>query len=140
MKRYSNLVSRVAASHGYPTIIHPIDVEAGLREMAEAEADRTVKWEAVLLLGSPQAVEAGRRWHKAVVEMSWVARGQEVDHVEYIRRLEETGRRRNEFYDCARADLGVRSGALPPGDQAWLPPTAAPIAPGVSQSGPTGTG
>ncbi|MEU0875130.1 hypothetical protein [Nocardia brasiliensis] len=122
LKRYSQVVSRLAAAHGYPSADQPIDIETGLQKMAEAAADRTVKWEVVLLLGSPKAVAAGRLWHKSIWDLSWMAQGQAISHDEYVRRVQEIGRMRNEFYECARSDLGIESGSLPPGDRWWFPP------------------
>ncbi|MFI9509902.1 hypothetical protein [Nocardia sp. NPDC052566] len=122
LKRSATSSNRVAATLGYPVAVQPIDVDEGLRAMAEAEADKTTKWEVVLLLGSPAAVAAARSWNRAAWELSWVARGRVMEHTAYIELFAEMGRRRNAFYECARADLGVCTGALPPGDQPWLPP------------------
>lgn len=122
LKQYVQLSYRLAAARGYPATALPIDIEIGLRELAEAEAEKTVKWEAVLLLGSPQAVAAAREWNRAAWELGWAARGHVIEHEEYVQRYSEMGRRRNDFYERARTDLGVRSGELPPGDRPWLPP------------------
>lgn len=122
LKRYFALVGRVATARGYPTGVQPIDIDEGLAEMAEADAGKTVKWELVLLLGSPQAVAAGRGWTEAVWTLSHVACGLAMTHADFIRLYEEAGRRRDRFYLCARADLGIASGRLPTGDVAWLLP------------------
>lgn len=132
LKRYAQVAYRLAATRGYPAAAQPIDIDAGLDELAAAEAEKTVKWEMVLLLGSPEAVAAGRLWTEVAWRLSHVAQGRAMDHDMYIGLFETQGRRRNEFYECARADLGVQSGALPPGDQAWLPP-ADPAAEGDTQ-------
>ncbi|MFI6870847.1 hypothetical protein [Nocardia sp. NPDC050406] len=124
LKQYVQVSYRLAAARGYPAVAQPIETEAGLRALADAEAEKTIKWEAVLLLGSPEAVAAARAWNRAAWDLGWPARGHAVEHAEYIRMYAEMGRRRNEFYECARADLGVRSGELPPGDQPWLPPAS----------------
>ncbi|MFE1591843.1 hypothetical protein [Nocardia sp. NPDC058705] len=89
--------------------------------LAEAASENTLKWEMVLLLGSAEAVAAARLWNKAVWEASLVALGREMSHEDYIRAFEAAGLRRNDFYECARRDLGVHSGELPAGDGAWLP-------------------
>lgn len=123
LKQYVQVSYRLAAARGYPAVAQPMDIEVGLKALAEAEAEKTVKWEAVLLLGSPGAVAAARAWNRAAWELGWPARGHAIDHAEYVRQYSEMGRRRNEFYECARADLGVISGELPPGDQPWLPPS-----------------
>ncbi|GAA4005429.1 hypothetical protein GCM10022247_28500 [Allokutzneria multivorans] len=122
VKTCSQLSYRLAAARGYPAGAQPIDLDEGLKALAEAEIERTVKWESVLLLGSPEAVAAGRSWHETIWKLSWVARGQDVDRDEFIGIYEVTGRRRDEFYRCARTDLGVRSGELPRTTRDWLPP------------------
>ncbi|MEU2257425.1 hypothetical protein ABZ540_30060 [Nocardia xishanensis] len=128
LKQYVQISYRLAAARGYPAVALPIDIEVGLQALAEAESEKTIKWEGVLLLGSPAAVAAARAWNRAAWELGWAARGHVIEPAEYVRRYSEMGRRRNEFYECARADLGVRSGELPPGDRPWLPP-------GVGESG-----
>lgn len=123
LKRYAMLSYRLAAARGYPASVQPIEIDEGLRAMAEADADKSIKWESLLLLGSPEAVTAARSWTQAAWQLSYVAGGQAIDHEAFIGLFEEMGRRRNEFYECARSDLGVKSGVLPPGDQAWVPPS-----------------
>ncbi|MFB7717046.1 hypothetical protein [Nocardia sp. NPDC056100] len=122
LKQYVQVSYRLAAARGYPAVALPIDIDAGLQALAEAEADKTIKWETVLLLGSPEAVAAARSWNRAAWELGWPARGHAMEHAEYLRLYSEMGRRRNAFYESARADLGVLTGALPPGDQPWMPP------------------
>lgn len=133
LKHYMQLSFRLAAARGYPALAAPMDLDAGVQALAEAEADKTIKWEAVLLLGSPQAVAAARAWNHAAWDLGWAARGHVIEHDEYLRLYSEMGRKRNAFYECARADLTVVSGELPPGDQPWLPP-ANPAGPGPSGS------
>ncbi|QLY34072.1 hypothetical protein H0264_02375 [Nocardia huaxiensis] len=126
LKQCMDLSFRLAAARGYPAVALPIDIDAGLRALAEAETEKTVKWEALLLLGSPQAVASAREWNRAAWELGWAAKGHTMEHSEYTRLYAETGRRRNAFYEAARADLGVTSGELPPGDRPWqLPGTSA---------------
>lgn len=123
LKKSLEVSYRLAATHGYPASTQPIDLDTGLQALAVAEADRTAKWETVLLLGSPEAIAAARRWHKAAWMLRYVARGETtIEHDEYVRLYESMGRLRDEFYEAARADLGIKSGALPVGEGAWLPP------------------
>ncbi|BDU08022.1 hypothetical protein [Nocardia cyriacigeorgica] len=122
LKKYATLCHRLAAARGYRTATQPIDLEEGIAALAEADAEKAIKWEQVLLLGSPGAVAAARRWTEAVWRLSHIARGHAVDQFAYTDLYEEAGRRRNQFYELARADLGVTSGELPPGDVAWLEP------------------
>lgn len=121
LKRFSEVSMRMAAGRGFPNAGQPISVEDGAQLLAEAASDTTLKWEMVLLLGSAEAVAAGRLWNKAVWELSLVALGREMGHEDYVLAFEAAGYKRNDFYECARRDLGVRSGELPVGDGAWLP-------------------
>ncbi|MGW6421095.1 hypothetical protein ACWF82_00315 [Nocardia sp. NPDC055053] len=122
LKQYALISMRLSAARGFPNAGQPIDLEEGLRALVDADSEKSLKWEIVLLLGSPEAVAAARRWNKAAWELGYVAMGADMAHDEYVRKYEEMGRLRNEFYECARGDLGVRSGELPPGNKAWLPP------------------
>ncbi|GGK43393.1 hypothetical protein GCM10011591_13800 [Nocardia camponoti] len=122
LKGYSLVSMRMAATRGYPAAAQPIDLTEGVEMLGQATEAKALKWEALLLLGSPDAVAAGRRWNKAVWDLSHVGNGMETSHADYVERYEECGRLRNEFYERARLDLGIGSGELPVGDQAWLPP------------------
>lgn len=114
LKRYTQLAYRLAATQGYRTKSHPIDLEEGERELADASSRRTVKWESVLLLGSPAAVAAGRKWHEAAWELRFGTTEPASDPESFQPLYKEVVDCRDAFYACARADLGVRSGALPP--------------------------
>jgi hypothetical protein len=129
VKACAQLSYRINAARGYPAGALPMDMTDGLNALAEAENERAVTWEAVLLLGSPAAVEAGRRWHETVWKLSWIARGKEASHDEFVDLYRMCGERRDEFYECARADLDVRSGRLPQPDRDWLPPADADLRP-----------
>ncbi|WP_255495334.1 hypothetical protein [Nocardia sp. GTS18] len=121
LKNYSVVSMRMAAARGFPSSGQAIPAEEGEGLLLEADSEKTLKWEMVLLLGSPEAVAAARAWNKAVWELSLVARGAEISHEDYIRAFEAAGHKRNAFYECARNDLGVRIGELPVGDGLWLP-------------------
>ncbi|MEU4341709.1 hypothetical protein AB0H00_10615 [Nocardia sp. NPDC023852] len=121
LKSYVQVAYRLAAARGYATNSEPIDLDVGGRALAEASTERTVKWEVVLLLGSPAAVSAARRWHEAAWKFSSATGGDEVDQDAYDRYYKELALRRDDFYACARADLEVRSGALPASYRDWLP-------------------
>ncbi|MFI6313228.1 hypothetical protein ACIBEK_24270 [Nocardia fusca] len=113
LKQCAEITFRLSAGRGYPTISQPLDTDIGYQRLADAEAQRAVVWEAVLLLGSPAAVAAAREWHDELVELGHIARGRDVDHAEFADLVRSIGRRRDAFYASARQDLGVTSGALP---------------------------
>jgi hypothetical protein len=113
LKRWLQVSYRLAAERGYSNGTQPVDRETGLHLLTEAEADRTVKWETVLLLGSPEAVRAGRRWHQAVWEIHDLGLREPIDQDAYTRGYQKMVRRRQDFYRHARTDLNVKSGELP---------------------------
>ncbi|MFC6012891.1 hypothetical protein [Nocardia lasii] len=121
LKDFAVVSQRMAAEKGFPTAAQPISAAEGPSMLAEADSVKTLKWEMVLLLGSSEAVAAARVWNKAVWELSLVALGAPMSHEEYLRAYEAAGHKRNAFYECARADLGVRGGELPLGDGPWVP-------------------
>lgn len=120
LKKLVTVSYQLAAARGYPAATQPIDLDIGLRVLAETEVERSIKWETMLLLASPEAIAAARDWHTAAWALGHVAQGRAVDHEVYTRLYENMGRRRNEFYKCARIDLGVGSGVLPAEHEAWL--------------------
>lgn len=90
--------------------------EQALTELERLTDERTAKWEAVLLLGDPATIEAGRIWHRRVWQVELFARGTRTDaeHLESL--LDTVISDRDRFYDAARHDLGITSGDIPHGD------------------------
>lgn len=67
VKRVASIAVRLATHHG----THGPDVDAlspdeALPALAAAGEERTIKWEAILLLGTGRTIAAARRWHEAV--------------------------------------------------------------------------
>jgi len=121
VKRYSQLAGRLSAARGYPSDSPPIGLEEGMAQLHETAAERTVKWETVLLLGAPEAVAAARQWVEATWALGRVARGEiAVGHDEFLEIYATPMRRRDPFYRAARGDLGVR-GDLPSWNRAYDP-------------------
>jgi hypothetical protein len=57
-----NLARRIAAGRGIQGFPHPVSLEDGRTDLSAARSQQGARWESVLLLGSPDAIEAGRRW------------------------------------------------------------------------------
>jgi hypothetical protein len=114
VKRWAYLACRVAAARGFDHSAVPLPPEDGLPALAEAEDQRGARWESVLLLGTPETVAAARDWHQAVHRLDWFARGRLTNSSEWRPAIKEMERLRDRFYECARRDLGVSSGSLPP--------------------------
>lgn len=87
----------------------PLPREEGLGLLGDAERDRGVKWESVLLLGSEEVVEAGRRWHQSVFSLQAIARG--TSNADWTSAVAEVSRERGRFYEAARRDLGLGRGS-----------------------------
>ncbi|WP_157120502.1 hypothetical protein [Nocardia fusca] len=122
VKTILEVVFRLAAQRGLPNLTTPADEPLVANALADAEAHRTVKWEQVLLLGSPDTIVAARRWHMAVYDFSFLAMEESPEQEEFLRQFRVLGTLRDDFYACARTDLGVR-GATRRGDgDNWLPP------------------
>lgn len=86
-----------------------VTLEAGLDELRAAEEQRTVKWEAVLLLGSSEVVVAARAWHQTVFRLEWLAQGQGSD-MTVTEAVAAISRARGVFYEAAKRDIGVDVG------------------------------
>jgi hypothetical protein len=107
IKRYINISHRIAAHLGLPATAQPLDQEEGLRSLADANEEILVKWEQMLLLGSPATIEAARDWQHAVKELEPLTRGLVDSDAKWLE-LEERGREaRMHFYETARADLSI---------------------------------
>lgn len=106
-KQIMSIGHRVAAARGIDATSEPIDIEDGLSQLAAATAARQSKWEAVLLLGAAEAVDAARAWHRAVWKPIAYARGAACDQVTWLAAVDEVDVARDAFYDAARRDLGV---------------------------------
>jgi hypothetical protein len=79
-------------------------------ELNEAEVQRTIKWEAVLLLGSNEVVIAARNWHNSVFRLERLAHGKPVD-VPLAAAIEAISQARRNFYEAAKGDIGIDVGA-----------------------------
>lgn len=107
------LCYRIAVAKGLVAPGQPIEIESGLNALANAENERAVKWETVLLLGEPGTISAARTWHEGAWKLEFILREQSADGAKFIETYKETVHLRNLFYASARFDLGVRSGDLP---------------------------
>jgi hypothetical protein len=89
-----------------------VSPEDELAILDAAEEERTIRWEAVLLLGSNEVVIAGRRWHECVFRLERLAQGQPSD-MSLSEAIDATGKARREFYEAAKKDIGIDVGASP---------------------------
>jgi hypothetical protein len=120
IKHFIDVANRLCASLGLHGTGHPLDPATGLQALAAAEQDLSVKWEHVLMLGSPDAITAARDWRHVAWHLEWFARGLRNDTEEYEQAKKDNGAARSRFYTAVRTDLGITSGPIP--EITW-PPT-----------------
>lgn len=113
VKRSVRLCRRIAETRNLLATGRPIDLDAAFAELAEAETERALSWETVLLLGDPASIAAARAWHEQVWRLERILREDHPDGMTFVEAYKNTMRLRNDFYACARADLGVAGGTLP---------------------------
>jgi hypothetical protein len=111
IKAHTQLASWVCAFRGLGSVAQPLPLDEGLRRLADAEETRATLWEQVLLLGEPGTIVAARRWHEATWRFEVLARGIGDGKRDYQELMAETNEARGNFYEHARADLGVTGGA-----------------------------
>lgn len=122
VKRVISLSVRIAAYRDvYPLLdqldrqqgrVDRLDPEDARPALINAEEERTMKWEAVLLLGTDQTVLAARAWHESVFEMQRIAIG-ESNADKWPEAVENVSRSRRKFYECAKRDIGIPIGDIP---------------------------
>jgi hypothetical protein len=124
IKRHISISDRICAGLGLPAGAQPLDLANGLATLATADDDLSVKWEQVLMLGSPDAIAAARDWRHAAWRLEWLARGRREGAAEYAQANMEAGSARKRFYTAARDELGIASGEIPDLGQspAWQVP------------------
>lgn len=109
IKKLISVSVRLAANRG----VYPDDDwfarEVTIADLAQAEENRTVKWETVLMLGNDRVIIAGREWHQKVWRIMRIACGQTSD-LSWREAIEGAGLARRRFYEAAKADLGVDIG------------------------------
>lgn len=96
-----------AASSEQPTVEERID------ELIRLSAERTSRWETVLLLGDPRTIAAARKWHRLVWEMERIALGESSAAGSWEQVWTASYFERTRFYEAARRELGIADATLP---------------------------
>ena len=91
----------------------PARLEQLRTEMTLADRRRAERWETVLLLGAPEAVSAGREWHRTIWRLMDITGDKTSSWSVVVQRLEESAAARLKFYLSVRIDLGLQYAALP---------------------------
>ena len=106
LKQLITIIVRIAAAKRIHPEDDPLDPDEGLPLLAAAGEDRTVKWEAVLMLGSPAVIVAGRTWHQAAARLQLLAMAA-TGGAAWIAAIEATSQARRGFYEAVRQELGI---------------------------------
>ena len=112
VKKVSSIAVRVAAHRGIHPDIGALPPEEGLPALANAEEERTIRWETVLLLGTDTTVSAARTWHESVTRLQRIASGIDVG-MAWPQAIAAASTARRHFYEAAKADIGIAIGASP---------------------------
>lgn len=112
VKKVISLSVRLAAHRGVHPDTDRLAPEEGLPALASAEEERTMRWEAVLLLGTDRTVVAARAWHESVYLLQRFATGEPVGST-WADAVEAVSRARREFYESAKRDIGIAIGDTP---------------------------
>jgi hypothetical protein len=111
---------RLAAHFGNDPHPHPLAPDEAAAQLAAAGDPRDMAWEAMLLLGAPDVVDAARQWFVPVADMERFVQDQTRDPDRWSALLDRQRTARTAFYSAARRDL-----ALPPGHPGRRLPTTA---------------
>ena len=121
VKNHNGLARRICAGLGLPSSAQPLERAEGLALLAKAEQELEVKFEPVLMLGTPEAINAAQVWRHRAWHLEWLARGIPNDPKEYSQASNAAREARRQFYSAVRADIGIASGPIPyvGGRTAW---------------------
>jgi hypothetical protein len=120
IKEIHALTLRLIAPSTPSITADPIDRDAGLEALTQAEFYRTKAWESVLLLGDTATVAAARDWRSAVWQLELLARTPADDgiSVKALSAVRAANGARDRFYVAARESMNVGGGSV---EQAsWL--------------------
>lgn len=109
VKKVVSVASRVMVARGVAAAGgQPLDATTGLPLLAEAEDERSLKWENVLLLGSNAVIDAGRSWHQVAWRLAKFAQDEQPDEHAVAAAYTAYNEARAAFYGSARGDLGLK--------------------------------
>ena len=116
MKHEVRITMRIAGGLGLGPRTEPLALEQGKTLHQEAEQERSMRFEAVLLLGNQQTVGAARVWQQSCWDLYLFclsrASATPADIEEFTRLYEVVGRAREVFHEAARRSLGVAEGTV----------------------------
>ncbi|WP_181787527.1 hypothetical protein [Streptomyces phytophilus] len=118
VKETAGLLFRVGAHFGNDANPNPLAPQEAGPRLGDASEGRDLAWEELLLLGSPEVVEAGRAWAEAVAAMERFVRDGVRDPGAWAALVGDQRVAREAYYAAARRDVALgpgHSGRWPPG-------------------------
>ena len=101
-----------------PRLVHnlaePINREAGLEIIAQAELRRADAWEKMLLLADQSTAQTALRWRDMVrIEAEFVrSRPNDVESDDWTATVRNVNEARDRFYEAARKSVNVTGGSV----------------------------
>lgn len=127
VKRETRISMEIASGLGLvaPTM-RATELRDGLKRLDEAEAERNIALEPLLLLCDEPTVRAARKWQEAVFRLGTHLKQETQESSRFRSDFHEAGGRRDDFYAAARVLLNIPSSikADPesPYGSRWSPP------------------
>ena len=112
VKKVISVATRLAAQRGVFAGGDEAAEVYGIPDLAQAEEQRTIAWEAVLMLGNDEVVVAARHWHNGVFRLQRIAAEQPSD-MNWRQAVEATSLARRRFYEAAEGIWGSLSATRP---------------------------
>ncbi len=113
IKQELRITMRMAGGRRLGPQTEPLGMAEGTRLHQEAEQERSYRFESLLLLGSPEAVDAARAWQHAVWDLyQYVATDEAATEDGYTRMYEATGVARERFHAAARRSVGLHGAVV----------------------------
>lgn len=113
MMRFINIGYRMAADFGLPALVEPLTGDAGAPALADAEAELSLWWGQLNILGSADVIAAAQSWRQEAWHLELFAHGHSRSPTEFRMSAARRRRARSHFYAMVRADLGVAGGGAP---------------------------
>lgn len=111
--QFINIEDRMSAGLGLPAAVEPLNAAPGLPALATAEADVTLYWAQLLILGSSEVVKAAQDWRNEAWQLESFARGYRNDPADFATAAQHRREARLRFYTAVRADLGIITEDIP---------------------------
>ncbi|HEU5109582.1 MAG TPA: hypothetical protein VFT95_13645 [Micromonosporaceae bacterium] len=120
VKTSANIVVLILAGRGVLTANKTLSEAEGLPMLADAEGERSLRFDAVLMLGDTDTIGAATELNRRVWRLHSFARGElPVDEEIWAEAFTEYRRARVEFHHAARKNMGVPAATLRQ-ESAWL--------------------